>query len=385
MLHRACKLPADQSCLLLGPRQTGKSTLVRNLLPPDAWTVDLLEHDTFTRFNKDPAQFRREAQDQVRRGATTVFVDEVQKIPVLLDEIHGLIEATGARFLLTGSSARKLRRGGTNLLAGRAAARRLHPLTWREQGEHFDLDRTLKFGSLPRVVTSEDSTAIDVLRSYSQTYLREEIQSEALVRNLGGFARFLDVVAGQCGDLLNASAVARDAQLATRTVQEYFQLLVDTLVGFRLEPWAKSPRTRMVAHPRFYLFDTGVTNALNLRLTAPMDPASKGRLFEQWIVLECQRLIDYAQSEARLFFWRTHNGAEVDLLVEKHGSLRLAVEVKSKPHVSGADLSGMRAFLAANPSVPARVACLAPNPHQLDDRIEVLPWRQFFDEFESLL
>ena len=276
MLKRLCRLPPRRSALLLGPRQTGKSTLVRSLLPRRSWSVDLLRHDVFLRYSKEPERFRLEAEAQIRAGVRVVFVDEIQRVPGLLEEIHGLIETHRIRFLLTGSSARKLRRGAANLLAGRAATRRLHPLTLAEQGERFDLERTLRYGSLPAVVTGSARDARDLLASYAETYLREEVQAEALVRNLGGFARFLDVVAAENGGIVNASAVARDAALAPRTVQEYYQILEDTLIGLRIEPWRHSPRARLVGHPRFYLFDTGVTNALARRLGAPPTRSGAG-------------------------------------------------------------------------------------------------------------
>jgi predicted AAA+ superfamily ATPase len=384
MLPRRLELPERRSCLLFGPRQTGKSTLVRSILPPGSWEVDLLHHDTFLRYSKDPSQFRLEAEAKIRQGARTIFVDEVQKIPALLDEIHGLIERHRARFILTGSSARKLKRRGTNLLAGRAITRRLHPLTLQEQGDLFDLRRTLRLGSLPAVVTSPDAEAIDLLRSYAETYLREEVQAEALVRNLGGFARFLEVAAAQSGEILNYSAVGRDASLATRTVQEYYQILEDTLIGFRLDPWRRSPRARLVGHPRFHLFDTGVTNALNRRLAAGPDPMLEGRLFEQWVVLEVARAIDYAGSEARLFYWRTHVGAEVDLLIQKHGRLVLAVEIKAGKRVGGAELSGLRSFGEAHPKVPRVVVAQAPEEYRIGD-VSVIPYREFLDRLGERL
>jgi predicted AAA+ superfamily ATPase len=383
MLKRLCSLPRDRSCLLLGPRQTGKSTLVRSLLPTRSWEVDLLRHDVFLRYTREPSLFRREVEAKAVSGTRTIFVDEIQKVPELLDEVHGLVESRRLRFILTGSSARKLRRRGTNLLAGRLASRRLHPLTVAEQGPLFDLERTLRLGSLPAVVTRDEDRARDLLQSYAETYLREEIQAEALVRNLGGFARFLDVVASQCGDIVNFSAIGRDASLSTRTVQEYFQILEDTLLGFRLEPWRKSPRARLVTHPRFYLFDTGVTNALNRRLTAEPDPGARGRLFEQWIVLECVRRLDYRRSEARAYYWRTHTGAGVDLVLEKHGRLRLAVEIKARKRVSGADLSGLRSFSDAHPDVPLLVASEVAEEHRLGS-VRVLPYRRFLDELEGL-
>lgn len=384
MLKRHCRLPPGRSCLLLGPRQTGKSTLVRSLLPKAAFSVDLLQHDVFLRYSKDPARFRLEAEARIRKGAGTIFVDEIQRQPALLDEIQGLIESHRTRFLLTGSSARKLRRGAANLLAGRVSTRRLHPLTLAEQGELFDLERTLRYGSLPAVITGSEQDARELLESYAETYLREEVQAEALVRNLGGFARFLDVVAAENGGLVNYSAVGRDASIATRTVQEYYQILEDTLIGYRLEPWRKSPRARLVGHPRFYLFDTGVTNALLRRLTVPPDPAWRGRLFEQWLVLECMRTLDYRRAEARLYYWRTHNGAEVDLLIERHGRLRLAVEIKAKRRVSGADVPGLRSFGEAHPGVPRVVAAEVPEEYALGD-VLVLPYRSFLQRLPRFL
>ncbi len=384
MLTRQLQVPSHRSCWIFGPRQTGKTTLVQSVLPPNAISLNLLHQDLALRFAKDPGQFRREVEAALAGGADTVFLDEIQKVPELLDEVHALIERGGVRFILTGSSARKLKRGNTNLLAGRAVTRRLHPLTLSEQGDHFDLERTLRLGSLPPVVTRSDEDAIDLLKSYALTYLREEVQAESLVRNLGGFGRFLDVAAAQSGEILNYSAVGRDAALATRTVQSYFEILEDTLLGFRLEAWRKSPRSRMVGHSRFYIFDTGVTSALNHRLTAPMDPFERGRLFEQWLILECRKLIDYNDDEARLYYWRTNSGTEVDLLVEKHGSLRLAVEIKAKSRVVGADLGGLRSFGQVHPGVPRVAVSTVPEPYEIEG-IRVLPCRDFLEEFTGWL
>ncbi len=380
--QRLLRLPARRSALLLGPRQTGKSTLVADQVPASAWILDLLRHDEFLRYSKDPSAFRRAVEERARRGVRVICVDEVQKVPALLDEIHGLIERGGLRFVLTGSSARKLRRGGANLLAGRAVSLRLHPLVVPEHGARFDLERALRLGALPAVVAAEDADARRMLRDYAETYLREEVQAEALVRNLGGFARFLDIAAAQSGELLNAAAVGRDAALSARTVQEYFQILEDTLIGYRLEAWRKSVRKRLVAHPRFYLFDTGVTNALNRRLSATLDPAARGRLFEQWLVLECRRRIDYAASEARLFFWRTNHGAEVDLLIEKHGRLLAAVEIKSTRRVAGADLAGLRSFREEHETVPRFVVTPSSEPHRLE-QVLVTNWEDFLGHFDA--
>jgi predicted AAA+ superfamily ATPase len=384
MFKRLLQLPAKRSVLLLGPRQTGKSTFMSGALPGDAWTVDLLRREEYLRYAKEPGAFRREVEEQVRRGVRTIFVDEVQRVPELLDEVHGLIEGSRLRFLLTGSSARKLRRGGANLLAGRATVLPMHPLVVEEHGAAFDLERALRIGALPAAVDAGDAEARELLRDYADTYLREEIQAEALVRNLGGFARFLDVAAAQCGELLNYASVGRDAGLAARTVQEYFGILEDTLLGMRLDAWRTSVRARLVAHARFYLFDTGVTNALNRRLTAEIDPVTRGRLFEQWLVLECRRLLDYARSEARLFFWRTNTGAEVDLLVEKHGRVRAAVEIKTSRRIGSADLRGLRSFGAEHPGVPRFVVTPNAKPHRLGD-VLVTDWRDFLAQFRAWL
>lgn len=384
VFERLVELPPRGSCFLFGPRQTGKSTLIRSILPKDSFIVDLLVHDTFLRYAKQPGRFRSEATQRIRQGTRTIFIDEVQKVPALLDEVHGLIEEKKVRFLLTGSSARKLKRGGANLLAGRAATRRLHPLTSFEIGADFNLERALLFGTLPAVVAGDDSSARELLKAYAETYLKEEIQAEGVVRSLGAFARFLDVAAAQSGEILNAAAVASDAAVSARTVREYFQILEDTLVGFRLEPWRKSPRARLVGHPRFYFFDTGVTNALNRRLHADLEAPTRGRLFEQWVVTESLRLVDYRFPETRLFYWRTNHGAEVDLLFERHGKLRLAVEIKSRRTVSGADLSGLRTFAEAHPGVPRIVVATVPEPFQVDS-IDVLPWRRFFEELGNWL
>ncbi|MDZ4831386.1 MAG: ATP-binding protein [Phycisphaerae bacterium] len=384
MLTRLLRLPPRRSALILGPRQTGKSTFVRTNLPKGSWTVDLLQHGDLLRFSKEPSAFAREVEERSRRGARVVFVDEVQKVPALMDEVHRLIERLPVRFILTGSSARKLRRGGANLLAGRAETLAMHPLTAREQGAAFDLDRTLRLGSLPAVVTGSEESARALLRSYAETYLREEIQAESIVRNLGGFARFLDVAAAQSGELLNGASVARDAGLSARTVQEYFQILEDTLLGFRLEAWRKSVRSRLVAHSKFYLFDTGVTNALNHRLTANIDSVLRGRLFQQWLFLECRRHIDYAKSETRLYFWRTNHGAEVDFVIERHGKLIAAVETKTGKRVGGNDLSGLRAFAAENPSVPRFVVTPSAEPQRMDD-VLVTNWREFLGMFAKWL
>ena len=242
----------------------------------------------------------------------------------------------------------------------------------------------LRFGSLPAVCGRSESEKIDSLNGYVSSYLREEIQQEGIVRNPGGFSRFLDLAAARSGDLLNFSQVGRECRLPTRTVQSYYEVLEDTFVGLRLPPWRSSGRRRLVLHPKFYLFDTGVTNAVTRRLSVPPDAATRGRLFEQLVVLEVHRLISYLDSEARIYFWRTNVGAEVDLLVEKRGGLTAAIEIRASASVSGADLSGLRSFRQVHPEVPLTVVSTAPEPFTLDG-VDILPWRQFFERLPELL
>lgn len=385
MLNRIISLPEKQSFFLFGPRQTGKSTLIHSILNERSWTVDLLQSDLFLRYARAPETFRAEAEQKIRNeGVASILVDEVQRLPDILNEVHWLLEHYQCRFILTGSSVRKLVRGGSNLLGGRAAVRHLFPFVYQELGDRFDLNEALRYGTLPPTIDCPVEEKIDILIAYANTYLREEIQQEGLVRNLGGFSRLLDLVASRCGELVSFSAFGRECGLPTRTVQSYFEILEDTLVGFRLEPWMKSARRRLVAHPKFYLFDIGVTNAINRRLRADPDPVVRGRLFEQLVVLEVRRMMSYIGSEARVFFWRTNTGAEVDLLIEKHGSLRAAIEIKASANVSGNDFSGLRSFSDAHPGVPRYVVCTAPEPFERDG-VSVLPWRRFFERISEVM
>ncbi len=381
MLTRIADLPDNRSFFLFGPRQTGKTSLVRARFGDDCWMVNLLHGEEYARYAKHPAQYRLDAAEKIRTGKMQRFIlDEVQRIPGLLNEVHALMEMHPDRqFILLGSSARKLKRGGANLLAGRAVQRLLFPFTVAELGEDFNLDSALRFGTLPPLVGQSDTDKQDILKAYTETYLREEVQMEGLVRNLGGFYRFLEMAASTSGELLNLSTVARECHLPVRTVQSYYEILEDTLIGFRLQPWLKSERKRMVAHPKFYFFDTGVTNAINRRLAAPPDPRLTGRLFEQFIVLELHRYLHYGLSEARIFFWRTNTGAEADLVLERHGELIGAFEIKSATEVSGSDFSGLRAFRNDNPTVPLTVVYRGIQAYRTDE-IRVLPWEVFLEE-----
>ena len=385
MIPRLCKLPENQSFFLFGPRQTGKSTLVNAVFEKHTWKIDLLQSDQHLKYSKYPDLFRKEALEKIEQaGIKRVFIDEIQRIPALLNEIHHLIEKTGCQFLLTGSSARQLKRGGINLLAGRAVQRHLFPFVYSEIAETFDLSEVLRYGSLPGVYGRPPETMMDILRTYTETYLNQEVKFEGLVRNLGNFSRFLDLSASQSGELVSFTAMGRECQVPTRTVQSYYEILEDTLIALRLTPWRKSLRHRLVAHPKFYLFDLGVVNSLTRQLTAPPDPVRYGRLFEQFIILESHRYLDYLRSEAALYFWRTNHGGEVDLLVEKHGELVGAFEIKSTTQIAGPHLSGLRSFHKEYPKVPLHVIARVEHPYRIEE-VLVLPWKDYLARLPEIL
>lgn len=385
MFNRYIDLPKKDSFFLFGPRQVGKSTLINQRFNKNIWSVDLLLNDVFFTYSKNPSLFRREAAEKIKNeNIKIIFIDEVQRLPILLNEIQFLMQNFKCQFILTGSSSRKLKRGGANLLGGRALQRNLFPLIYEEIKDVFKLDEVLLFGSLPPIVNKSKKEKIEILTSYVNTYLREEIQSEGIVRNLGGFSRFLDMAGSQFGEITSYSNIARECQLPVRTVQSYYEILEDTLITIKLEPWRKSLRKRLNAHPKIYFFDLGITNAINKRLTDSLDNQLKGRLFEQWIILETYRLIYYKQSEANIFYWRTNHGAEVDLLIEKHGEIKAAVEIKSSSQIAGSHLSGLRAFREENPQVPAYLVCNSKNTYELD-KVKIINWKSYLKQLPELI
>ncbi len=385
MIKRILSLPQKDSFFLFGARQTGKSTLIEERYKNAVWKIDLLLTDLFLKYSKDPSLFHREASEKIKNeGVRTIFVDEIQRVPLLLNEIQALMKNSSIQFILTGSSARKLKRGGANLLAGRAVERHLFPFVYAEIKAGFSLKDALQFGTLPALSEKTSREKIDILSTYVHTYLREEIQSEGIARNLGGFSRFLDMAASQFGELVSYSAISRECHIPVRTVQSYYEILEDTLIGFKLLPWARSLRKRLVAHPKFYFFDLGVTNAVNKQLTAHLESQLSGRLFEQFVILETYRLLHYLQSEANLYFWRTNNGAEVDLIIEKHGKIVSAFEIKFSSNIAGAHLSGLRAFRDEHPKVPCAVISTSSNTYEID-KIKILSWQIYLERLSSLL
>lgn len=335
MYTRLLKTPTSSS-FLFGPRGTGKSTWIRTHFP-DAVTYDLLSTSEAIRLAADPGALYREVESLPE--ASWVVIDEVQKVPALLDEVHRLIEDRGLRFILSGSSARKLKRGGTNLLAGRALLTHLYPLVSPEAEFHLDVEALLAYGSLPVAVTGPDPEAY--LRTYAETYLDQEIRAEALTRNVGAFARFLQVAARQNGQVTNVSGIARDAAVNRQTVQTYFDILVDTLIASWVTPWKLKQATKQVASPKFYLFDCGVARALSQRLPYPPTQEEAGVLLETLLFNELRAFLSYRGPNYPIHYWRTYDGAEVDFFVETSNGY-VAVEVKASQRWERRYLRGLR-------------------------------------------
>jgi uncharacterized protein len=370
MFRRALSSP-ESSTLLLGPRGTGKSTWIAQRFRA-APRYDLLDTTLALQLAREPGLIARELAS-LSPGAWAV-VDEVQRVPALLDEVHRLIEGRGIRFLLSGSSARKLRRGGSNLLAGRALRADLFPLTSHEVGGAPAIDR-VPYGMLPRAFTQARPRPF--LEAYCETYLREEIQAEALTRNIGAFARFLDVAARQSGMVTNVANIARDAQVARQTVQGFFEILVDTLLGYWLPAWRPRRATKVVAHPKFYLFDAGVARALGGRIAYPPTAEELGVLFETYILHELRAWLSYSGRGYPLHYFRTHDDVEVDVLLEDARGY-VAIEIKSTTTWRKEFGKGLARVASELPGA-RRIGVFAGPRAQRDGEVEVLPYPRFLE------
>ncbi len=368
VVPRLVELPAllqRKSHFLLGPRQTGKTFLIRQSMK-GARLYDLLDSSVYLALSQDPTRIAQELTPQDR----VVVIDEIQRLPELLNEAHRLIEERGVRFLLTGSSARKLRRGGVNLLGGRARTMYLHPLTYKELGSHFDLDRALARGLLPSVYFSDDPQAD--LVAYAGTYLQQEVAAEGATRNVPAFSRFLRVAALSNGTIVNFTNVANDAQVPRTTVYEYFEILKDTLVLHELPAWRASRKRKPVVSSKFYFFDVGVAATLQGRQFHRGTP-EYGQALETYLMHELVSYRDYRSGDA-LSYWRSTSGFEVDFILGDH----TAVEVKAKANVSAAELKPLRAL--AEEGVLKRLLCVSldSRPRRLEG-VTVVPLRHFLE------
>lgn len=355
----------ERSHFLLGPRQTGKSTLVRHQLA-EAVVYNLLDSRVFLELSQRPTRLREELDESGR----VVVIDEIQKLPQLLDEVHLLIEERRLRFLLTGSSARKLRRGGVNLLGGRARQLVLHPFVRRELPE-FDLLRALNFGLLPSIYLSSDPQAD--LNAYAGLYLREEVAAEGLARNIPAFGRFLAVAALCNGTMLNHTAIANDAQVPRTTVHEYFRILEDTLLAATLPGWRRSTSRKPIVSSKFYFFDTGVVRQLRNQGEIRERSPAFGAAFETYLFHELRSYLDYTGG-GQLHYWRSTSGFEVDFILNDS----TAVEVKGKETVSDRDLRGLRALREEGLLRHYLVVSCETRPRTVGG-IRILPWTEFLD------
>ena len=334
------------------------------------------------RLVSDPQIFREEVFARDKK-ITHIIVDEIQRIPALLNEIHFILEQPNPPcFCLSGSSARKMKRSHANLLAGRAWKYDLFPLTHRELGRNFSLDKALNIGTLPSVYLEDSiSESNKTLRSYVEIYLKEEIEAEALTRNIGGFLRFLDLAADENGNLINCSTIARESGISYKTVKEYFRILEDTLIGFFLFPYSKSLRKRLIRHPKFYFFDTGVVRALKKKLNVALKRKTfeYGRAFEHFVIAEIMRISNYLQMDYKFSFYRSSNGAEVDLIVETPKEEVFALEIKSSQKPEIESVGGLKSFKNICPKAKLYCVSNASRSRKSGD-ISILPWQEIFCE-----
>jgi len=361
-------LTGSSALFLWGPRQTGKTTLLRERYP-EARGYDLLDTELSAELSVRPRLLREQV---LAEEPSLVIIDEVQQVPALLDEVHWLLENTGTRFVLCGSSARKLRRVSRNLLGGRAVDFHLLPLTSKEIGD-VDLNRLLQYGALPPHYLAKKPGPL--LKAYVNNYIKQEIIDESVTRNIPAFSRFMQVLGLTHGQQLNHSNVARETGVSASTVRNYYQIIEDTLLGSALEPWRRRKRRRLVETAKFYLFDIGVANQLHPESTNLGEGTDRyGRAFEHFILNELRARIAYGDLDLDLSYWRTHSGFEVDFIV---GDMDLAVECKAAREVRAADLRGLRALMEDD--APGRSILVSRDPRlrKTEDGIEMIPWREF--------
>jgi uncharacterized protein len=373
-----CLQPPEQSFFLLGARGTGKTTWIDAHFAAAA-RYDLLLASESLRLNRDPSVLRAECS-ALPDGAWVV-IDEVQRAPAVLDEVQHLMTKKRQRFVLSGSSARKLKRSGANLLAGRAEMRHMFPLVTGEIGLDRDLDDILSKGMLPLAVTGKRPAAF--LRSYCEVYLQEEIQAEALVRQIGSFHRFLEVAARMNGQKVNVSGLSRDAGIARQTANDFFQILDDTLLASWLPAWRPKRAVKQVAHPKLYLFDTGVTRHLAGTAHLDLHPEERGPLLETFLLHELRAWLHHSDLDYPIGYWQARGGPEVDFVIETRTGL-VAIEVKSGDRWDARFGAGIRSLRERAPKSELRGLGVYTGARALVvDDVRVLPWKEFLENLWS--
>jgi predicted AAA+ superfamily ATPase len=357
----------NESIFLWGARQTGKSTLLKMLFP-DKRIIDLLKSDEFERYNRRPALLREELS--LLPVNELVIIDEIQKIPALLGEVHWLISNHNLRFILSGSSARKLRRSGVNLLGGRAIRKHLYPFVSAEIPD-FDLVKACNNGMLPRHYLVENAT--NRLHAYVGDYLQQEIKAEALTRNLNTFSRFMEIAALSNGEILNYNNIASECGVSAPTVKEYFSILEETLIGYTIPAFTRNVKRRVIQSPKFYYFDVGIANFLLKRTEINPGSPEFGHAFEHLIMQELIAYLGYFKPQLSLSYWRTTSGYEVDAII---GNAETAIEIKSSDEVQSHHTKGLKAFSEEFPDCRLIIVSLDKNPRRMNN-VEIYPVLQF--------
>lgn len=382
MYKRALKLPKnpEESIFLWGPRQAGKSSLLKELYP-DSLYIDLLKNEEFIRYKEKPYLLRQEIELAVQNEtleSNTIVIDEIQLIPSLLNEIHWLIEncnyhSEKLKFIMCGSSARKVRRGHANLLGGRALRYELHGLSAIELADDFDISKILNRGYLPRHYSSSKYNSL--IRSYIDVYLKEEILAESLVRDLPTFSNFLNAVALTDTEIVNYNNIASDCGVSSKTAKEYFQILIDTLLADYLPAYTKKPKRRIIQSPKFYYSDVAIVNHLTKRKNLEPGSFDFGKAFENWVFHELKTYRAYNEFEIDLSYWRLTTGVEVDFIIN---DMQVAIEVKATENINNKHLKGLRELIKDHPNVEKLViVCLENKSRITDDKIQILSIKDF--------
>jgi predicted AAA+ superfamily ATPase len=343
--------------------------------------IDLLDPHQEYQFNRRP-ELLRQRISELQSEPEWVVIDEVQRAPKLLDIAHQLIESTKIKFALTGSSARKLRRGGANLLAGRAFVYHLYPFTWTELGSEFSLEETLLWGALPKTLSLKTDEERELfLSSYVDTYLKEEVVAEQLVRNVTPFRTFLDLTGQLNGEPINYAKLSREVRADDTTIRTYFEILEETLIGFRLPSFDKSVRKQQLQSPKFYLFDLGIKRAIDRFSIVKLIPGSSlyGQAFEHFIILEAVRRNEYRRKRAKLSYLRTKDGLEVDLVIEKPGQPPIFVEIKATDNIETIELGGFERLISADKGITGLVLSRDKRPFSRG-AIRFMPWQEGLKE-----